>query len=42
VAPPGEEPVSLRYGIAEVQPGMDAQDLVGAADLALMSTPSAG
>jgi diguanylate cyclase (GGDEF)-like protein len=42
VAPPGEEPVSLRYGIAEIQPGMDGQDLVGAADLALMSAPLAG
>jgi diguanylate cyclase (GGDEF)-like protein len=42
VAPPGEEPVSLRYGIAEIRPGMDGQDLVGAADLALMSAPSAG
>jgi diguanylate cyclase (GGDEF)-like protein len=42
VAPPGEEPVSLRYGIAEVRPGMDGQELVGAADLALMSAPSAG
>ena len=41
VAPPGEEPVSLRYGIAEMRPGMDGQDLVGAADLALMSSPSA-
>ena len=42
VAPPGEEPVSLRYGIAEVQPGMNGQDLVGAADLALMSAAAAG
>ena len=40
VAPPGEEPVSLRYGIAEIEPGMDGQDLVAAADLALMSAPS--
>ena len=40
VAPPGEAPVSLRYGIAEIQPGMDGQDLVAAADLALMATPS--
>jgi diguanylate cyclase (GGDEF)-like protein len=42
VVPPGEEPVSLRYGIAEIHPGMDADDLVGAADLALMSASSAG
>ena len=42
VAPPGQEPVSLRYGIAEIRPGMDGQDLVGAADLALMSAPSPG
>ena len=40
VAPPGEDPVSLRYGIAEIQPGMEGQDLVAAADLALMSAPS--
>ena len=38
---PGEEPVSVRYGIAEIQPGMDEQDLVGGADLALMSARSA-
>ena len=42
VVPPGEEPVSLRYGIAEIHSGMDAEDLVGAADLALMSASSAG
>jgi diguanylate cyclase (GGDEF)-like protein len=42
VVPPGDEPVSLRYGIAEIQPGMDGEDLVGAADLALMSARWAG
>jgi diguanylate cyclase (GGDEF)-like protein len=42
VAPPGDEPLSLRSGVAEIRPGMDGQELVGAADLTLMSARSAG
>jgi diguanylate cyclase (GGDEF)-like protein len=42
VAPPGDAPVSLRYGVAEIRPGMDGQEFVGAADLALLSARSAG
>jgi diguanylate cyclase (GGDEF)-like protein len=37
VVPPGDEPVRLRYGVAEIAEGMSAQELVAAADLALMS-----
>jgi diguanylate cyclase (GGDEF)-like protein len=42
VAPPGEEPLSLHCGVAEIQPGMSEQDLVAAADVALLSAPPAG
>ena len=37
----GSEPLQLRYGVAEIQPGMEAAELVAAADLALMSARSA-
>ena len=33
----GDEPIRLRFGLAEVRPDMTAEDLVAAADLALMS-----
>jgi diguanylate cyclase (GGDEF)-like protein len=42
VVPPGEVPLSLRCGVAEIQPGMSEQDLVAAADGALMSARPAG
>jgi diguanylate cyclase (GGDEF)-like protein len=41
VAAPDDDPLSLRYGVAEIRPEMDADDLVAAADLALMSARSA-
>jgi diguanylate cyclase (GGDEF)-like protein len=34
---PGEEPLRLEYGVAEVEPEMRPQDLVAAADLQLMA-----
>jgi diguanylate cyclase (GGDEF)-like protein len=37
----GDEPMELRYGVAEIRPEMDASELVAAADLALMSERSA-
>jgi diguanylate cyclase (GGDEF)-like protein len=38
---PGEEPLQLQFGVAEIADGMDAQDLVAAADLELMAAKSA-
>src|SRR4051794_19840867 len=40
VAAPGDEPIGLRFGIAEVRPDMSAEDLVAAADLSLMAERS--
>jgi diguanylate cyclase (GGDEF)-like protein len=40
VAYRGAEPMQLRYGVAEIQPDMDAAELVAAADLALMAARS--
>jgi hypothetical protein len=37
----GTEPMRLRYGVAEVRSGMQAEELIEAADLALMSARSA-
>jgi diguanylate cyclase (GGDEF)-like protein len=41
VVPPGDEPLRLRYGVAEIIEGMSGEDLVAAADLALMSARAA-
>jgi len=42
VSPPGDEPLTLRYGVAEIRPGMTARELVAAADDSLMLARSAG
>ncbi len=42
ITPPGDEPLGLRYGVAEITDGMSAEDLVAAADLALMAARSTG
>jgi diguanylate cyclase (GGDEF)-like protein len=42
VDPPGDDgPLSLRYGVAEIIEGQSAEDLIAAADLALMSARAA-
>jgi diguanylate cyclase (GGDEF)-like protein len=42
VSPPGSHPLRLRYGIAEIRPEMTGQELVAAADLALLSARPTG
>jgi diguanylate cyclase (GGDEF)-like protein len=39
---PGGQPLRLRYGIAEIRPGMTGEELVAAADLALLSARPTG
>jgi diguanylate cyclase (GGDEF)-like protein len=41
VAAPGDSPMRLRFGAAEIDPEMAAEDLIAAADLALMSARAA-
>jgi diguanylate cyclase (GGDEF)-like protein len=41
VSPPADQPLTLRLGVAEIAPGMSAEELVAAADLALMSARGA-
>jgi diguanylate cyclase (GGDEF)-like protein len=36
--PPGERPLRMRFGVAEIAPGMDAAALVAAADGALLAS----
>lgn len=41
VRPPGEDPLRLRYGIAEIEPGMDGEELMAMADVDLMAAKDA-